>query len=1116
MPAQNPRYTKPPGCQGCSLETNGFGYAVPAGPPGARLRFVGESLGWEEAVAGEAFVGSAGGVLSRILHRAGIQRPHVRIYNVVNCRPPNDFLVGAPWETHAIAMCRQYLQPFLDDTPDNGVVVPLGATALDAVLGLAGVPGVAVQNFHGTVTRDPSDRYWIVPSYHPSHLQRGAMNLLDVVTQDLRLADRVAQQGFVRSPAQLVVDPHPDYVDRWVDDHLRRAAADPDGLHLSLDTEFEEKLGADESEVLRSTTPITRINLANDGLTGLTYRYDGERFRAVTERLLAGIARLGGWVWLWNKYVDWDKLRQAGHTLEGIQAIDGMWLWHYLQSDLPRGLGFVAPMACLAAGTRVRTWDGKSRKISDLVTKKEGATLLGMDRDGRPVPLQIVHWFRSQQTEQRWVAVDIVNTKQKIYCTPDHKVWVAGHARVRRGRRRPIYPYRPQPTILPDAIDGGQWRHAEELNPGDLVPIPRQGHNSLIHGTLLGDGHASADGRLSFGHCAAQEGWLRAKAGVFAEVRITPTISKGYKPGSPGFACGVKNVGPRWRALFYHGRKKIFVDPPDDAALAVWYGDDGTLRKGNGNSFAPAISIAGFRRCSSVYRWAREQFGKFNVTAGSKGTHAEAVQFTGPARAAFFARIAPWLHPTMAYKLPRQYHGRYNGWMDASCFQVAPVIEVREWKPPKWHRRRNIRYCVEVDHPTHRYFTSGGLVSNSDFGPWKHWGKDPAKEGPYAAADGLQNWRTCMWLLRDAHKYGLWDVFMRDWHERDQYVLRPATEMGVPINRKELQAFHEELQRKLGSVLARMKETAVQGVLKPKLGYAKRPKGTPCPECADKCPKCGCARYDGICRNYGCEGNVTTAPVCPHCQSTRMITTPPASILGKPKKGGAEAKMQYMREGGKLVERAIEIEINVCRTCGAVEVGAKHKCPRPPKSRKGRRDQQPPGTVDSGAAPLLVPDVVREIRPVLRWFWQLPFNPDAPAQILAYLAQQGIDAPIDKKKGRPTTNKKALEGLKKQYSDDPFFQLQMDWKAVQKVDSTYAVGTLARLDSDDRVHPELTCKPSTLRDSCTNPNLQNVVADKAGPDGLASGFRRCIESRDTVPPCVTEAEYQAWSVKWGS
>ena len=107
-----------------------------------------------------------------------------------------------------------------------------------------------------------------------------------------------------------------------------------------------------------------------------------------------------------------------------------------------------------------------------------------------------------------------------------------------------------------------------------------------------------------------------------------------------------------------------------------------------------------------------------------------------------------------------------------------------------------------------------------------------------------------------------------------------------------------------------------------------------------------------------------------------------------------------------------------------------------------------------------------------------------------------------------------MKKLAKDQSEDPFYQLLLDWKAVQKVDSTYAVGTQRRLDSDDRVHPVYLPKPSTLRDSAIDPNLTNVVADKTGPESLAAGFRRCIVSRDGVPPGVSEQELADWSTKW--
>jgi uracil-DNA glycosylase family 4 len=757
-----PRYAKPAECAGCSLHGPGFGFAPPVGPANARLIFIGEALGHDEAIFGEPFYGGAGGVLSRIMQRAGIHRPSVRIANVVSCKPPNDWLVGAPWEEHAIIQCRQYLQPVLDAVPQDAVVVPLGATALGAVLSLRGHAGIQVKDFHGTVSRSVDDRYWVVPTFHPSHLQRGAMNLLEVVTQDLALADRISQRGFVRSDSELVVDPAPAWFDRWVDEYLAAVALDPDGTHLTLDTEFEEKAGgADESEIVLGAvrSPITRVNGGRDKRLGWTVPYH-QPYIATIERLLVGVGAVRGWIWLWNKYADLDHLRAAGHTLTA-EFVDAMWAWKFLQSDIPRGLGFVAPMA-------------------------------------------------------------------------------------------------------------------------------------------------------------------------------------------------------------------------------------------------------------------------------------------------------------------------------------------------------------------------------SDFGAWKHWSKDRALEGAYAAADGVQTWRTAMWILNHLHRANMYELFMRDWHDRDIYVLRPAFEQGTPMDRPALEAFHADLQVKLASVLERMKTTAAAGTLKPKQGYAKRPKGA-------KCDACGGS-------GEMVAGTEFTLPVpCIECDGTGQgLPKPPAGLLGK-SKGGNEAKAAYMSEGIKLVEADIEVDVRVCKTCGAEAVGPKHKCPqikppKPPKvtkrkvraadadGRSGDDATDRPGTAgdlgllsDSGHKPApRIAEIVTARRVQRRWFWSLPFNPDAVGQVLQYLASKGIEAPVDKKTRRATTNKKALKELQAKHRDDPFFQLQLDWKAVQKVDSTYAVGALTRLDSDDRLHPEFLPKPSTFRDSCVGVNLQNVVADKSGPEGLASGFRKCVVARDGVPANRTADEIAAWEAKWGS
>ena len=52
-----------------------------------------------------------------------------------------------------------------------------------------------------------------------------------------------------------------------------------------------------------------------------------------------------GLIWMWNR--EYDFIRQVRAELlketDSTRVVDLMWLWHFLQSDVPRGLGFVAP-----------------------------------------------------------------------------------------------------------------------------------------------------------------------------------------------------------------------------------------------------------------------------------------------------------------------------------------------------------------------------------------------------------------------------------------------------------------------------------------------------------------------------------------------------------------------------------------------------------------------------------------------------------------------------------------------------------------------------------------------------------------------------------------------------
>lgn len=333
-----------PLCSGCPLALTGHGFAPMHGPAHAPLLFLGEALGQQEARRGEAFVGPAGMMLNRVMARADIPRESVRIVNCVRCQPPHDWLDGAPWEQEALTHCRQaYLDQDFDTWLAGGgqVIVALGNTALRQALGLQKGRGIQVKDFHGTVNRDPSDRFWVVPTFHPSYLQRGAVNLLDTVRVDLARAREVVEQGWSPVLPSLICDPPLDAFSLWVDDYVAAVTADPRGIWLSVDIETPEKVkGTDEGELqagVKTDEIITRVNFSCHPDEGVTVPFEGA-YRPLVAKALA----TSGVKVFWGSFYDLPRLRL--HHMVVLGPIwDFMWAWHALQTDLPRGLGFVAP-----------------------------------------------------------------------------------------------------------------------------------------------------------------------------------------------------------------------------------------------------------------------------------------------------------------------------------------------------------------------------------------------------------------------------------------------------------------------------------------------------------------------------------------------------------------------------------------------------------------------------------------------------------------------------------------------------------------------------------------------------------------------------------------------------
>lgn len=350
----------------------------------------------------------------------------------------------------------------------------------------------------------------------------------------------------------------------------------------------------------------------------------------------------------------------------------------------------------------------------------------------------------------------------------------------------------------------------------------------------------------------------------------------------------------------------------------------------------------------------------------------------------------------------------------------------------------------------------------SRFGAWKHKSlTDPAW---YACVDGPQTWRVGTGIIGDLVSGGYWRSFEEDCHQLYHTALKPAQDIGLLIDRPELVQFHETLAGKQLERLQGM-QTLIPEALRPLTHETHEPPG------------------EGI--------------LHPNARTH--------TLRGVEKKEAPDPIKAQLYATATPIKRELYRTIQVCTTCGAKEVHKKHRC----KRDDGKIDQ-------TKQAVIAIEDHL-----VVRYFWQEPFNPDSSKQMLAYITHHGHKPGKNKRTGEPSADRETLVRLEKA-TKDPFYAINREYRAIKKVDSTYAVPTLRRIDRElaegrePRLHPIPTFRPSMGRLSYVSPNITNVVADKGSEkQNLAGGFRRCVVA---APGCrLLEVDYsgiEAVEVGW--
>lgn len=389
----NTKYPKPDQCRGCTgcNWSGGQGFVPPSGTGENGVLILGEAAGEHEAQEGMGFVGKAGLYLFQNLQRAGIYRDGFKIDNVVHCRPPNNKLAGESYEKAVIDKC----QPFLDATVKEMHEVCRKNGKTFTILALGRVPFKALmqsvspaERWHDKDVRWKYDyigypfwhdvyKAWVIPCYHPSYMMRGQTHLVPILQFCATRALEIASNGFSYAKPDYLLDPPSTVWEGWVKTFLTYQTEHPDTI-LSYDIETPMKKGNDEEEVAKEDDDdytILRCSFSYKPNEAISIPWSADYLPG-----LQRIFKLANLLCGWNSQ-GYDRPRiEAQMPVLGAE-LDGMLMWHVLNSSLPKGLGFVTPWYVYNTGI----WKWASNATPALYNAKDAdmalQNVLGIKKD---------------------------------------------------------------------------------------------------------------------------------------------------------------------------------------------------------------------------------------------------------------------------------------------------------------------------------------------------------------------------------------------------------------------------------------------------------------------------------------------------------------------------------------------------------------------------------------------------------------------------------------------------------------------------------------------------------------------------------------------------------------
>ena len=361
---------------------------------------------------------------------------------------------------------------------------------------------------------------------------------------------------------------------------------------------------------------------------------------------------------------------------------------------------------CFSYGTRVTLADGTQERIGKIVNQQMPVEVLSYNfESGKVEPRKVVDWHKNGKADHflQFTALrpGRTNGKAQFGATPNHKI------------RTP---------------DG--WREAKDLKPGDLVLLAVEERLSdfqweVVRGALMGDGALSKTRRSDFmdsgirfrmGHGTAQADYLDWKASLFGNIPMSRTVNE--KGACFADLTPLVELAELRREVYIGDKKELswdYLKRLTPLSLAIWFQDDGHLdvRDEYGTSARIQICVQAMapETRERLVHYLRDTW---DLDVRLTSIRGKAIIVLSKLAAEEFQQIvAPYVHPSMDYKLLPRFRGRFAVTPEFRdlAYELAayPIVDVH--RKPVSHQME--KYDLEVE-GNHNYFVDGVLVHNSN------------------------------------------------------------------------------------------------------------------------------------------------------------------------------------------------------------------------------------------------------------------------------------------------------------------------------------------------------------------------------------------------------------------